>query len=313
MNISRGPNLFPLAKPFSANVSLPMPELADEAGVLRIAYQKGEPVLVAAKQLGCLDGPGFRTRWIRSDDGHQVLDALRQGTVSIAIVADTPAILAQAMHADVVYVAAERSNGSAILVPPGSNLQTLRDLKGRRIAFACGSSAHQFTIAALAGVELSHTDITPVYLAPADAAASMMRGDVDAWTIWDPYRAMFELQRGVRTLATVHSGVSQNSFYLAHRRFAAGNPALLARTLAQLSIAASWAGQHRDTVAALISASASVPLAAMQIAMQRNPCCILPITEEIIDRQQEVADRLFTQGLIREEVWVRDAMWLAEW
>ena len=36
-------------------------------------------------------------------------------------------------------------------------------------------------------------------------------------------------------------------------------------------------------------------------------------TEEIIDRQQEVADRLFTVGLIRQEVPVREAMWRAEW
>jgi sulfonate transport system substrate-binding protein len=308
MTISRRP-ILALLPALAAGLSAPLPTRADETRLLRVGYQKGEPMLVAAEQNGGLAGPDVRMNWIEFEYGPPILEAMRAGAIDIGGVGDTPPVFAQATHADLVYITAELSGGSAVLVPPGSKLQTLQDLKGKKIAFARGSSAHNLTIAALAKANLTYTDITPVYLAPSDAAAAFMRGDVDAWTVWDPYYAMFETRPGVRVLATAHDITPQNSFYLANRRFAERNPFVLAKAVAQLRVSAGWAGQHHDKVAALIAAATSVPLAAMRTTMQRNPCTILPMSETIIAEQQQVADRFFKLGLIPQPIRIRDAVW----
>ncbi len=77
--------------------------------------------------------------------------------------------------------------GSAILVRKDSPIQSIADLKGKRVAFKRGSSAHNFTVKALRSAGLAVTDVTASDLSPSDAAAAFTAGQIDAWAIWDPY------------------------------------------------------------------------------------------------------------------------------
>lgn len=77
--------------------------------------------------------------------------------------------------------------GEAILVPEASDVKSLRHLRGKRIAFDEGSSAHYVLIRALQTVGLDYQDIIPV-LAPQDQALKLFTaGEVDAWVVWMPY------------------------------------------------------------------------------------------------------------------------------
>jgi sulfonate transport system substrate-binding protein len=178
---------------------------ASAARLLRVGFQKGEPILLAAKQnrsLETLLNPlDIEVQWIEFQFGPPMLEAMRVNSVDIGAVGDTPPVFAQAAHGDLLYIAAQRSGGQAILVPPGSTLQTLHDLKARKVAFGRASSAHNLTLAALEKAGLTYDDIQPIYLGPADGGAAFERGAIDAWTIWDPYYALFETRPGVRTLA----------------------------------------------------------------------------------------------------------------
>ena len=178
---------------------------AAPARLLRVGFQKGEPILLAARQnrrLETLLQPlGIDVQWIEFEFGPPMLEAMRANAIDIGAVGDTPPVFAQAAHADLLYIAAQRAGGQAILVPPGSHLQTLQDLKGKKLAFGRGSSAHNLVLAALEKAGLKYTDIQPVYLGPADAGPAFERGAIDAWSIWDPYYALFETRPGVRVLA----------------------------------------------------------------------------------------------------------------
>jgi sulfonate transport system substrate-binding protein len=162
--------------------------------------QKGEPTLVAAKQNRSLETAlaplGVEVEWLEFPFGPPMLEAMRVGSIDFGGVGDTPPIFAQAAHADLLYVAAEPAGASALLVPPGSKLQTLHDLKGKKLAFARGSSAHNLAVAAVEKAGLAWSDIVPVPLAPADAAAAFEHGSIDAWVIWDPYYALYETRPG---------------------------------------------------------------------------------------------------------------------
>jgi sulfonate transport system substrate-binding protein len=79
--------------------------------------------------------------------------------------------------------------GQAILVLENSPIQTLADLKGKKIAFDLGSSSHYVLIRALAKVGLDLSDIEPVYLTQPEALPLFRRGEIDAWVNWVPYAA----------------------------------------------------------------------------------------------------------------------------
>ena len=112
---------------------------------------------------------------------------MNAASVDFGQVGDTPPIFAQAAGAKIVYVAGQPiTNGQGILVKPDSAIRTLAALKGKRIGFTKGSSAHNVVVIALEKAGLQYDDITPVYLSPPDGAAAFARDAIDAWVVWDP-------------------------------------------------------------------------------------------------------------------------------
>ena len=185
-----------LAAVLAAAVSLGAISQAS-ADTLRIGYQKyGTLVLLRAD--GSLDKrlaeKGVDVRWTEFPAGPQLLEGLNVGSVDFGTTGETPPVFAQAAGADLLYVAHEPPAplSEAILVPKDSPLKTAADLKGKRVAFNKGSNVHYLLVRALEDAGLSINDVTPVYLAPADARAAFERGSVDAWVIWDPFQAAAE-------------------------------------------------------------------------------------------------------------------------
>jgi sulfonate transport system substrate-binding protein len=292
---------------------LARPAIAQSAHKLRVGFQKGEPELVAAKQNRSLEtalGPlGVEVEWLEFPFGPPMLEAMRVGSIDFGGVGDTPPVFAQAAHADLLYVAALPAGASALLLPPGSTLRTLQDLKGKKLAYARGSSAHNLAIAAVEKAGLTWNDIVPVSLAPADAAAAFERGAIDAWSIWDPYFALYETRPGVRVLASSPDIVAQNSFFIASRSYVVANPQVIARTIETLGNVDAWASTHRAEVADLLAAGTGVPAEAQLRAINRNPLKILPMNDAFADSQQQVANRFHALGLIPAAIDVRTQVW----
>ncbi|SFM22769.1 aliphatic sulfonate ABC transporter substrate-binding protein [Methylobacterium pseudosasicola] len=289
---------------------------AAEPGVLRIGYQKNG-ILVVAKQQAIierrLEPLGHTVRWVEFSFGPPLLEALSLDGIDVGLTGDSPPIFAQAARSSLVYAAAQEAGGSGagILLPKGSPVRSLADLKGKRVAFAKASSAHNLTVAALEKGGLSYADIEPVTLAPADAAAAFARGSVDAWTIWDPYLAVAEEADGVRVLALATAITPQNNFLLASRAFAETRGPVLVAAIDALGEVAAWCRQNRGDVAALLSQGTGVPLPATRRAVDRTDFVIGPMTARITAEQQAIADRFYALKLIPKPVHVADAVWTA--
>ena len=87
-------------------------------------------------------------KWIEFTSGPPLMEAMSIGSVDFGAVGDTPPIFAQAAGANIVYVAGQPiTNGQGILVPAEFGDPTIADLKGKRVGFAKGSSAHNVLIA----------------------------------------------------------------------------------------------------------------------------------------------------------------------
>lgn len=292
------------------------PAQAAEPGVLRIGYQKNG-ILVVAKQQGVIEERlarfGHSVRWVEFSFGPPLLEALSLDGIDFGQTGDAPPIFAQAARSDLVYAAAQEAggSGSGILLPKGSQIRTLAELRGRRVAFAKASSAHNLTVAALEKAGLTYADIEPVTLAPADAAAAFSRGSIDAWTIWDPYYAIAEAGDGVRVLATATGIARQNTFFLASRSFAQTRGAVLAETIDVLAGVARWCTENRGAVAELLSKGTGVPLAATRRAVDRTDYVIGPMNAGVAAEQQAVADRFHALKLIPKPIRIADAVWTA--
>jgi aliphatic sulfonates family ABC transporter substrate-binding protein len=281
---------------------------------LRIGYQKTAVLLVvkARKQLEQLFEPqGVSVRWVEFPFGPPLLEAVSAGAVDYGYTGDAPPIFAQAAHASIRYVGVipARGYGQAIIVPKDSPAKTLADLKGKKIAVAKGSSAHNLIVSALESAGIAWTDVTPVYLAPADAASAFGRGAVEAWSIWDPFFAIAELRQSARPLPIDPQAAVQNSFFLANRDFLAAHSDIVSAINREVASATAWAGDHRDEAAALFAEASGVDFAAQKRSVDRAEFTFGPLTDKVVAEQQAVADRFHRLGLIPAPIVVRDDVW----
>jgi sulfonate transport system substrate-binding protein len=280
---------------------------------IRIGYQKNG-VLVIAREQAVLEKhfapQGIAVKWVEFSSGPPMMEAMNVGSVDYGAVGDCPPIFAQAAGADIVYAAGQPiTNGQGILVRQDSDLHAIADLKGKRVGFTKGSSAHNIVVQTLEKAGLTYGDITPVYLAPPDAGPAFASGSIDAWAIWDPYFAIGETRQNGRILVKADEVAKANSFYIAKRDFATSHGPILQQIIDVTASTARWAEAHRDGVARSLSAVTGIPLDIQTIAANRSSFAVGPITEDVIATQQGVADRFFKLGLIPRQVAVRDIVW----
>jgi sulfonate transport system substrate-binding protein len=280
---------------------------------IRIGYQKNG-VLVIARQQAALErhfgSQGIAVKWLEFSSGPPMLEAMNAGSVDYGAVGDTPPIFAQSAGAALVYAAGEPiTNGQGILVQNNSPIRSIADLKGKRVGFTKGSSAHNLVVQTLEKAGLSYADITPVYLTPPDAGPAFANGSIDAWSVWDPYLAIGEIRQNGRILVNASDITKTNSFYIANRAFAKNQGSVLQQIIDVTSSTAAWAEAHRDDVARSLSTVTGIALDIQTSAANRSSFAVGPINHDIVATQQGVADRFFKLGLIPKPVAVRDALW----
>jgi len=296
----------------SSSAAPPRAEATGELRQLRIGYQKNG-VLVIARQQAVLEHElaplGIAVSWVEFTSGVPMLEAMSAGRIELGQCGDAPPIFAQAGGAHIVYIAGQPiTNGQGILVKPGSGITTVAGLRGKRVGFTKGTSAHNVVLLALESAGLAYGDIVPVYLSPPDAVAAFASGSTDALAVWDPYYAIGERQGG-QPLVDVKRLGRTNSFYIGNREFAAKHGTLLARVIGMLGQTAAWAEAHRDRVAQSLAEVTGLDLAIQTVAANRSAFAIGTLTDDIIATQQGVADRFYQRGLIPKQIRVRDAVW----
>jgi len=289
-----------------------------EDAVVRIGYQKASALMAVLRSNGTLEqalsAKGYRVQWSEFAYGVPLIEALNVGGIDLtADVGDPVPIFGQAAGARLVYFAQESAAPAAqgVLVPKASPIQTVSDLKGRKIAFAKGSCAHYLIIAVLRSAGLTLADVQPVYLAPADARAALERGSVDAWAIWEPFQAAFESQTPSRLIANGEHGIaSYHNFYLTSPEFLAKHVDALAIVYQQLHQTGAWVKAHPDAAAALLAPVWGLDAGIARRAIDRRSFDVGPTRPTTLDEQQRIADAFFAAKLLPKAV---DARALPIW
>ncbi|HEY1016862.1 MAG TPA: sulfonate ABC transporter substrate-binding protein [Herpetosiphonaceae bacterium] len=282
--------------------------------VVRIGYQKGGslPILKGRRTLEERLAPqGVTVEWSEFPAGPPLLEALNSGSVDIGSTGQTPPIFAQAGGTPLVYVAsiASTGDGQALLVPANSPIKAVADLKGKKVAFAKGSSAHFFTISVLREAGLDYGDIEPVFLNPPDARPAFEGGSVDAWVIWEPYLTIARHAGNARVLHDGTSLTPTHGYYLAARPFVDSHPELVGAVLEEVQKVEEWSAQNPGEVAAILAPVINVDAAILAEVAERQSFGLSPISAELVAEQQAIADIFFELKLIPKQISIKDAVW----
>jgi sulfonate transport system substrate-binding protein len=287
---------------------------AEPAKALRIGYQKSASLFVLQKAQGTLEKrlapQGVTVKWVEFPAGPQLLEGLNVGAIDVGFVGEAPPIFAQAAGARFVYVGNDPAApaAEAVVVPKDSALKSVADLKGKRIALNKGSNVHYLLVKLLEKNGLTYADVTPVFLAPADARAAFEKGSVDAWAIWDPFLAAVEHQIGARQLGDGAGVINGFNFYLAENGFARANPPLIRELFANTQEAARFVQSDVPRAAALIAPLQGLDVAVVETSLRRYRFGVVPLTPAVAAEQQKIADTFYELKLIPKPIRIVDAL-----
>ncbi|MFI9249929.1 aliphatic sulfonate ABC transporter substrate-binding protein [Streptomyces sp. NPDC053069] len=269
----------------------------------------GDGSQALAKITGAFDDAPYKVKFARFTYGPPLVQAAASGDIDLGAVGDVPPITGAAKEYGFKIVAVNRSltpsqSNENIIVPKGSELRSLADLKGKKIAVPQGSSAHGLTLNALNSVGLGPKDVHLVFLDPAAGATAFNTGKVDAWAIWNPQSAI-AVRNGARILAKGLPPIDQtSSYYVASGKSLDDRTkrAALTDVLQRLAREFAYAVKHEDKYAQALSEEEGIPLADAEASLKAFETRVTPIGKPDIAAEQKLADAFLEAGQITKKV-----------
>lgn len=173
---------------------------------IRIGYQSFPSGDLIVKNNRWLEEalPDFNIKWIKFDSGADVNTAFIAKELDFGALGSSP--VARGLSAplnipyQVAFVLDVAGDNEALVVRNESGVNTIPELKGKRIATPFASTAHYSLLAALAQNGLSASDVQLIDLQPQAILAAWDRGDIDAAYTWLP--TLDDLRKSGKDLIT---------------------------------------------------------------------------------------------------------------
>lgn len=259
-----------------------------------------------------LKGAAYTVNWTNFIGGPPVIAAETGGSVDIGDMAETPTIFAQSAGDPVKVVAATqginpKTSPYDIVVPAGSPIKTVAQLKGHTVAVQEGTVEQYYLVEALAKAKVPYTGVKLENLAVTTASTAVTNGQVDAAVISQPLTGLDTATGKVRVLATA-AGLLQTYGYLTASTSALSNPqkaAALTDFIGRFYKAIAILAKEPGVAAATYAKTYGVSLAVAQQAAATAQSKGTPITPAIISYQQNEANTFQKLGLITSHLNVK--------
>ncbi|MBQ6967848.1 MAG: ABC transporter substrate-binding protein [Lachnospiraceae bacterium] len=163
------------------------------------------------------------------DAGRDINAALMSGSIDFGNFGVVPTTVGLSSGNDfkVIWIACLIRQSECLIVREGSGIETVADLKGRKVAATTASSGHYGLICSLEDAGLTIDDIELVDMNPTATYAAWERGDIDATYTWNPTALRLTenggkmIMSGAELAKTGHPTIN---FHVVRREFAEKNP-----------------------------------------------------------------------------------------
>lgn len=279
----------------------------------------GKPTLVIGQQSSgivslvrdshALDGAPYTVKWAVFPFGPPLVAAAAAGQIDLGDVGDVPPLNGAAKTPGFKVVAAELpakegQAGDYLIVPKGSSIKTLADLRGKKVGYPAGSSAHGFLLNAVRSVGLGPDSVTFVNLTPAALQSAFASGQLDAASLWNP-QVTLDVQKGARILAAGTRPLDPNvGFYVASDK-SLKDPqrrALVADLLARLGRAYQYGDEHLDVWAKDVQAETGIDADTAKIVVENGTVTVRHVSDDTIQAEQKLADTFIAAKQITQPV-----------
>jgi sulfonate transport system substrate-binding protein len=247
--------------------------VVSEGGTLNIDFATYNPLSLVIKENGWLEdalkAQNITVNWVQSLGSNKANEALRAGAIDVGSTAGSAALLAKSNGSEIQAIDIfSQPEWSALVVPAGSPIKTVADLKGKQIAATSGTDPYFFLLQSLEQAGLSQSDVTIQNLQHADGWAALQNGSVDAWSGLDPIMAGAE-EKGA-TLMYRNVEFNSYGFLNATQKFVTERPDVAQTVVNVYEHARAWALANPDKTAQILSTAGGIDLASATKVIQER-------------------------------------------
>ncbi|ERS81085.1 hypothetical protein Q672_07150 [Marinobacter sp. EVN1] len=277
---------------------------AEAPTTLNVDYAYYSPTSLVVKKFGWLEeefkSDGTEINWVLSLGSNRALEYLNSSSVHFGSTAGLSAVLAKANGAPIktVYVYSQ-PEWTALVVPEGSSIGSIEDLKGKKVAATKGTDPYLFLLRALQSKGLTKRDVDIINLQHPDGRTALVRGDVDAWAGLDPHMAAAQLQDNARL---IYRNISFNTygFLNVNEAFLEEHPETVRRVISVYEQAREWVLNNPDQAAEILAEAANLPVDVAKVQLTERTILNQPLpSQQHIDDLTGAAPILAAEGLVR--------------
>lgn len=282
---------------------------AGSGTVLRIAAQP-YPLyasVYAAKEKGFLDEElkkaGASYEWKDFQSGPLVNEAVKAGQEDLGFMADMPAILARSSGQDIQIISdvAYGEKALALIVKPDSPIQSVKDIRGRKIAYGKGTYAQHLLSLLLQKEGMTFDDIQSVNLAAGDIPSALASGQIDGAVIWEQFISQTVMSGQARVVADGTGIKRGNLVTYAVTDYAKKHPEVIEAYIRAIQRGGDYIRENPQEAAALLSKDFKVEPAVLENVF-KNVHYDTALTSDDVKEIRAVGQYLYAQKLIEHEV-----------
>ncbi|WP_016705140.1 ABC transporter substrate-binding protein [Pseudomonas chlororaphis] len=279
---------------FSTLFAVPLAQAAEPL-VLHVGDQNYYNVRASVEASGVLEGAPYKVDWKHFQAAAPLAEALNTGALDLGFLGDSGFLFLAAKQAPVKLIGVSRQNPDtiALLVPKDSSVQTIADLKGKKVAYWPGAWSQQLTLRALEQAGLPEDHVEFIKLMPIDAAAALPQGSIDAFPVWEPYISQQILFSGARPILTAKNLMPGLSAIAASTPAIDSKRAAIADFLGRLKQARAWVDSHTDQYADLWAKKANLDPNVSRHWLRQAHMSVGPVDQQAAADLQSTADFLF--------------------
>jgi len=248
--------------------------IVTQGGTLNIDFATYNPLSLVIKEKGWLEealaDQDITVNWVQSAGSNKANEALRANAIDVGSTAGSAALLARSNGSPIQVIDIySQPEWAALVVPEGSDISSVEDLKGKQIAATQGTDPYFFLLQSLEEAGLSLDDVTVQNLQHADGWAALQNGSVDAWAGLDPIMAGAEAAGA--ELAYRNVDFNSYGFLNATESFITEKPDVAQTVVDVYEHARAWALENEEETAQILADVAGLDLAvATKVITERS-------------------------------------------
>jgi len=284
---------------------------------IRIAWQPYNAVIFyTARDHKLFERVGLQPEYIRFTAGPPQFAAFRSESVDVGLFGTAGMVVGASQELDYrnFYIQIASNYGDGLVARSDSGITRLQDLRGKKIAFVRGTSAHLGLIKALQSAGLSPSDVTMIHTDLTAMTPAFANRDVDAAYSWEPWISRMQEFGGRVIVRSNQVGLNTSDHWVVRAAWAQKNPQAVQLLLKAIDLALEEFKRNPATAIKATAESLGVSEDAAKKIVEITPVFSL---EQLVDPQfylsllpgggaqkmiQEVGDFLLQQGVSKNRI-----------